>query len=161
MTTCSGHQYIPLSTTVVSVTPTNHVTPVSSPKWSHKELFGSLDLANTQGGLHDLPKRVDPWIPRFSEGGSCGNSHWTQFCEGFQFHQSGQEHPDVFMRLFASSLTGSARIWINGLPNGSIKTPEELERAFKAVLIKSASAKSRRGSGKNRFGKKSENHDKH
>jgi hypothetical protein len=31
------------------------------------------------------------------------------------------------MRLFASSLTGSARIWINGLPNKSIKTPEELE----------------------------------
>jgi hypothetical protein len=35
------------------------------------------------------------------------------------------------MRLFASSLTGSARTWINGLPSGSIKTPEDLERAFK------------------------------
>jgi hypothetical protein len=110
MTTRSGHQYIPLSTTVVSVTPTNPVTSTSSPKWSHKELFGSFDLANTQGGLHDLPKKADSWIPRFSgEKGSYGNSHWTKFCEGFQFHQSGQEHPDVFMRLFASSLTGSAR----------------------------------------------------
>jgi lantibiotic modifying enzyme len=34
------------------------------------------------------------------------------------------------MRIFASSLTESARDWINGLPSGSIKTPEELERDF-------------------------------
>jgi hypothetical protein len=132
MTTRSGRQYIPPSTTVVSVTPTNPVTPVSSPKWSHKELFGSLDLVNTQGGLHDLPNKVDSWMPRFStEKGSCGNSHWTNFCEGFQFHQSGQEHPDVFTRLFASSLTESAKDWINSLTKGSIKTPEDLEQTFK------------------------------
>jgi hypothetical protein len=132
MTTRSGRQYTLPSTIAIPITPANPVTTVSPPKWSHKELFGSLDLANTQGGLHDLPKKVDSWIPRFSgEGGSYGNSHWTKFCEGFEFHQSGQEHPDVFMRLFASSLTGSARGWINGLPNGSIKTPEDLERAFK------------------------------
>jgi hypothetical protein len=129
MTTRSGHQYIPSSTTIAS---TNPVIPVSSPKWSHKELFGPLDLANTQGGLHGLPNKVDSWIPKFSgEKGSCGNSHWTKFCEGFQFHQSEQEHPDVFTRLFVSSLTGSARKWINKLPKGSIKTPEDLEQIFK------------------------------
>jgi hypothetical protein len=111
---------------------TNPVIPVSSPNWSHKALFGPLDLANTPGGMHDLPSKVDSWIPRFSgEDGSCGNSHWTKFCEAFQFHQSRQEHPDVFTRLFVSSLTGSARKWINKLPKGSIKTPEELEQIFK------------------------------
>jgi hypothetical protein len=101
MTTRSGRQYTLPSTVVIPITPINSITPVSPPKWSHKELFGPLDLANTQGGLHDLPKRVDSWIPRFSgEEGSYGNSHWTKFCEGFEFHQSGQEHPDTFMRLF-------------------------------------------------------------
>jgi hypothetical protein len=128
--TRSGRQYT-LSSTVV--TP---ITPVNPPKWSHKELFGPLDLANTQGGLHDLPKKVDSWIPRFSgEEGSYGNSHWTKFCEGFEFHQSGQEHPDTFMRLFASSLTGTARKWINTQPSGSFKTPEDLERAFKRQVV--------------------------
>jgi hypothetical protein len=129
MTTRSGRQYILSSTTMTS---TNPVTPVSSPKWSHEELFGPLGLANTQGGLHDLPKKVESWIPKFSgEKGSYGDSHWTKFCEEFHFHQSGQEHPDVFLRLFVSSLTGSARRWINKLPKGSIKTPEDLEQVFK------------------------------
>jgi hypothetical protein len=129
MTTRSGRQYILSSTTVTS---TNPVTPVSSPKWSHKELFGPLKLPNTQGGLHDLPKKVESWIPNFSgEDGSCGNSHWTDFCDAFQFHQSKQEHPDVFLSLFVISLTESARRWINKLPKGSIKAPEDLEQAFK------------------------------
>jgi hypothetical protein len=128
MTTRSGCQYIPASTTMTS---TNPVTPVSSPKWSHKELFGPLSLPNTQGGLHDLPKKAESWIPKFSgEDRSYGNSHWTDFCDAFQFHQSIQEHPYVFLRLFVSSLTGSARRWINRLPKGSIKIPEDLEQAF-------------------------------
>jgi hypothetical protein len=128
MTTRSGHQYRPSSTTMTS---TNPITPISSPKWSHKELFGPLSLPNTQGGLHDLPKKVESWIPKFSgEDGSYGNSHWTDFCDAFEFHQSGQEHPDVFLRLFVSSLTGSARRWINKLSKGSIKTLEDIEQAF-------------------------------
>jgi hypothetical protein len=83
MTTRSGRQYIPSSSTMTS---TNPVTPVSSPKWSHEELFGPLGLANTQGGLHDLPKKVESWIPKFSgEDGSYGNSHWTKFCDVSNF----------------------------------------------------------------------------
>jgi hypothetical protein len=129
MTTRSGRQYILSSTTMTS---TNPVTPISSPKWSHKELFGPLSLPNTQGGLHDLPKKVESWIPKFSgEDGSYGNSHWNDFCDAFQFHQSGQEHPDVFLRLFVSSLTGSARRWVNKLPKGCIKIPKDLQQAFK------------------------------
>jgi hypothetical protein len=73
----------------------------------------------------DLPNKVKSWIPKFSgEKGSYGISHWIKFCEGFHFHQSGQEHPDIFLRLSVSSLTGSARKWIN-------KTPEDLEQIFK------------------------------
>jgi len=114
------------------MTSTNPVTLVISPKWSHKELFGPLSLPSTQGGLHNLPKKVESWIPTFlGEDGSYGNSHWTDFCDAFQFHQFGQEHPDVFLRLFVSSLTGRARRRINKLPEGSIKTPEDLEQAFK------------------------------
>jgi hypothetical protein len=46
------------------------------------------------------------------------------------------------MRLFASSLTGDAKTWIDGLPKGSIKTPEELERAFKIRWCKQENAQS-------------------
>jgi hypothetical protein len=81
MKTQSGHLYLPLSTTMVFVTPINPITSVISPKWSHKEIFGYFDLANTQGGFHDLPKKSNSWMPRFSrEKGTCGNSHWTKFC---------------------------------------------------------------------------------
>ena len=129
MTTRSGRQYIHQTTTMAS---TNLVAPMSSPNWSHKQLFSPLDLANIPGGLHDLPNKVDSWIPRFSgEDGYYGNSHWTKFCDAFQFHQSRQEHPNVFLRLFVSLLIGSARRWINKLPKGSIKTPEDIEQAFK------------------------------
>jgi hypothetical protein len=81
MMTYSGRQYILSFTTMTS---TNPVTPVSSPKWYHEELFGPLSLPNTQGGLHDLPKKVESWITKFSgEDGSYGNSHWNEFCDAF------------------------------------------------------------------------------
>jgi hypothetical protein len=99
-----------------------------------------LYLANTQGGLHDLPKKFESWIPIFSgEEGLYGNSHWTKFCEGFEFHQSRQEHLDVFMRLFAISLIRTTINWIITQPSGSFKTPKDLERAFKKRWCKEES----------------------
>ena len=99
MTTRSWRQYLPPST-VVTGTPPNLAPPVVSPKWSCQETFLCFDLINIQGGLHDLPKGVKSWLPRFlGEGVSSSNSYWTQFCESFEFHQTGQEHPDIFMRL--------------------------------------------------------------
>jgi hypothetical protein len=44
---------------------------------------------------------------------------------------AGQEHLDVFMRLFASSLVGDAKVWIDAFPKGSIKNPEKLQKAFR------------------------------
>jgi hypothetical protein len=44
------------------------------------------------------------WLPFFSGEEAPGNSHWAQFCDGFDFHLDGQHHLDVFMKLFASSL---------------------------------------------------------
>jgi hypothetical protein len=35
------------------------------------------------------------------------------------------------MRIFASSLIGKAKTWIESYPKGSIKTPKELEKAFR------------------------------
>jgi hypothetical protein len=46
------------------------------------------------------------------------------------------------MRLFASSLTGDAKTWIESRPKGSIKTPEELEKAFKIRWCKQENAQS-------------------
>jgi hypothetical protein len=131
MMTRSQCQCLPLSIVVI-VTPTKLVPSVSSHKWSHQETFGCFDLTNIQGGLHDLPKGVNSWLLSFSgKGMPYGNSHWTQFCESFEFHQTNQEHPDLFRRIFASSLIGEANTWIDSYPKGGIKTPEELEKTFK------------------------------
>jgi hypothetical protein len=89
MTTHSRRQYLPPST-VVTVTLTNPIPSVNSHKWSHPGTFGCFDLTNIQGGLHDFPKDVKSWLPVFLGKGvhSC-NSHWTQFCDSFKFHQAG------------------------------------------------------------------------
>jgi hypothetical protein len=104
---------------------------VNTHKWSHSESFNCFDFSNIQGGLHDLPKDANSWLPFFSGKGTPGNSHWTHFCDSVDFHLAGQDHPNVFMRLFASSLIGDAKVWIDGCPKGSIKNPEELQKAFK------------------------------
>jgi hypothetical protein len=44
---------------------------------SFSEKLGCLDLSNTQGELHDLPKDADSWLPLFSGKGLSGNSHWA------------------------------------------------------------------------------------
>jgi ribonuclease HI len=132
MTTRSGRQYSNPST-VATVTLTSSAPPINLDphKWSYSESFNCFDFSNIQGGLHDLPEDANSWLPLFSGKGIPGNSHWTQFCDSFDFHLDGQEHPDVFMRLFASSLVGDAKVWIHGCPKGSIKNPEELQKAFK------------------------------
>jgi hypothetical protein len=53
------------------------------------------------------------------------------FVISFDFHLDGQLHPDLFMKLFASSLTEDAKGWIDTVPVKSIKNVEGLEKAFK------------------------------
>jgi hypothetical protein len=130
MTTRSGRQYSNPST-VATVSLTSSAPPINPHKWSHPESFSYFDLSNIQGGLHDLPKDANSWLPLFSGKSVPGNTHWAQFCDKFEFHLAGQEHHDVFMKLFASSLVEDAKVWIDGCPKGSIKNPEELQRAFR------------------------------
>jgi hypothetical protein len=81
MTTHSGCQYTPYY-------PLVPIVPMAPPKWAPEEILDPLDLKNIQGGLHDLPKDVDSWIPTFSgEIGAIGNTHWTKLCESYEFHQ--------------------------------------------------------------------------
>jgi hypothetical protein len=116
---------------MATVTLTNSTPPLNPQKWSHQETLIYFDLSNIQGGLHDLPKDVSSWLPLFSRKAVPGNSHWAQFCDSFEFHLAGQEHPDVFMRLFESSCVEDAQVWIDACPKGSIKNLEELQRAFR------------------------------
>jgi hypothetical protein len=96
-----------------------------------EELLDPLDLANIKGGLHDLPKDVDSWIPKFSRHfGASFNTHWTKFCESYDFHQSGKEHRDTFMKLFLASRTGNARKWSTNLPRKILTTYGDLEQMF-------------------------------
>jgi hypothetical protein len=104
---------------------------MAPPKWALEELFIPLELANIQGGLHDLPEDVSSWIPKFTrEAGASGNTHWTKFCERYDFHQSGKEPPDKFMILFFTSLTGDAIKWGTNLPSKILTTCENLEKVF-------------------------------
>jgi hypothetical protein len=101
---------------------------MAPPKWATEELFDPIDLESIQGGLHDLPKDAYSWIPTFvGENVSIGNTHWIKFHENYEFHLSGNQHPDAFMILFFSSLTGDARKWSTRLPRKIIKTCEDLE----------------------------------
>ena len=124
MMTCSRRQY----------TLSCHVVPIvtmAPPKWAPRELFGPLDLANIQGGLHDLPKDVDSWIPKFSrEAGASGNTHWNKLCEIYECHQYGKKHVETFMRLFLASLTGNARKWSTKLPRKILTICEYLKQVF-------------------------------
>jgi hypothetical protein len=132
MTTRSGKLYSNPAT-MATTTITNPIPPVNpNPhKWSHPESYNCFDFSNIQGGVHDLPTNANSWLPFFSGKETSGNSHWTQFCDSFDFHLDGQDHPDVFMKLFASSLIGKAKGWIDQLPERSIKNIEELQKAFK------------------------------
>jgi hypothetical protein len=124
MTARSGHQYTPYY-------PLVPVVPMAPSKWAPEELFDPLDLANIQAGLHDLLKDADSWIPTFAgEIRAIGNAHWTKFCESYEFHLSGKEHLDTFMRLFLASFIGDARKWSTKLPSKSLKTCEDLEQVF-------------------------------
>jgi hypothetical protein len=72
------------------------------------------------------------WLPFFSGEEVSGNLHWDNFCNGFDWYMVGQSHLDVFMKLFASSLIGQAKGWINTLPKRSIKDVQELQKVFRA-----------------------------
>ena len=104
---------------------------MAPPKCAPEELFNILVLDNIKGGLHDLPKDANSWIPKFSrEAGAFGNTHWNKFCERYDFHQSRKEHLDTFMRLCFASLTRDARKWSTNLPSKSLTTCEDLEKVF-------------------------------
>jgi hypothetical protein len=85
-----------------------------------------------------------PWanLPKQKEPPHRGDIGWGRFllrqfvhypvaCDLKYKLRDNKDHPDVFMRLFASSLTGDAEVWIDGCPKGSIKNIEELQKAFK------------------------------
>jgi hypothetical protein len=121
------------TTTTMTTTTTNPPPPINPDphKWSHPESYNCFDFSNIPGGEHDVPADAYLWLPFFSGKETSGNPHWTQFCDSFDFHLDGQHHPDLFMKLFASSLTERAKGWIDTVPVKSIKNVEDLQKAFK------------------------------
>ena len=79
-----------------------------------------------------MPMGSHSWLPFFSGEEAPGNSHWDKFCDGFDWYLANQNHLDIFMKLFASSLIGKAKGWIDTLPKRSIKDVQELQKAFRA-----------------------------
>jgi hypothetical protein len=103
MITCSGKMYstnpaVVTTTTTTTTTTTNPPPPVNPDphKWSHPESYNCFDFSNVQGGEHNVPVDAYSWLPSFSGKETSGNSHWTQFCDSFDFHLDGQGHLDVF-----------------------------------------------------------------
>jgi ribonuclease HI len=133
MITHSGKMYSNFVVVTTITTTTNPPLPINPDphKWSHPESYNCFDFSNIQGGEHDVPMGTHSWLPFFLGKGIPGNSHWAQFCDSFDFHLDGQAHLDIFMNLFASSLTEEAKKWIDKLPEKSIKNVEELQRALR------------------------------
>jgi hypothetical protein len=137
MITRSGKVYsnpTVVATTTIATTTTTNPPPPSNPdlhKWSHPESYKCFDFSTIPGGEHDVPADAYLWLPFFSGKETPGNPHWTKFCDKFELHLDGQLHPDLFMKLFASSLTEDAKGWIDTVPEKSIKNVEGLEKAFK------------------------------
>jgi hypothetical protein len=134
MITRSGKIYSNPAVTTTTTTTTNPPPLVNQDphKWSHPLSYECFDFSNIQGGEHDVPEGSHSWLPFFSGEEAPGNSHWDNFCDGFDWNLANQSHLDVFMKLFASSLIGRAKYWIDTLPKRSIKDVQELQKAFRA-----------------------------
>jgi ribonuclease HI len=137
MITRSGKVYsnptVVTTTTIPATTITSPPPPINPDphKWSHPESYKCFDFSNIPEGEHNILEDAYLWLPLFSGKETSGNPHWTQFCEIFDFHMDDRHHHDLFMKLFASSLTERAKGWIDTVPKKSIKTVEDLQKAFK------------------------------
>jgi hypothetical protein len=124
MTTRSGCQYTPYY-------PIVPIVPMAPPKWAPKNSSTLWTWPISKGDYMISLKMSIHGYPSFhGEAGASGNTHWTKFCESYDFHQSRKEHPDTFMKLFLASLTRDARKWSTNLPRKSLTTCEDLEQVF-------------------------------
>jgi hypothetical protein len=53
--------------------------------------------------------------------------HMSNFWAFFQLHHISDDAEDLAMKLFSATLLDGARSWYNSLPDGSIKTMDQLE----------------------------------
>jgi hypothetical protein len=94
-----------------------------------RDLYKPLNMANIQGYPNKIPMDVNKWLPIF-----LGNNviiiEDHIYVMGPDMDNSGIDHEDVAMKLFASSLTEEALDWFKGLPDNQIVTYD----AFLAYL---------------------------
>jgi hypothetical protein len=68
-----------------------------------------------------MPPKYEKWLPRFS--GSYGERvdyHMVDFWSFFQLHHISDDDEDLVMKLFSTTLHGTARKWYDNLPVANI-----------------------------------------
>jgi hypothetical protein len=119
------------STSTTTTNPVNNPNPgVSQRRWS-SNLFKPLDMSAIPGYPRQMPPKYEKWLPKFTGTDVIGaEEHMSSFWAFFQLHPIADDAEDLVMKLFSATLYDAARRWYIGLPDGSIKTMDQLEEVF-------------------------------
>jgi len=80
---------------------------------------------------HYMPKYANTWLSKFyGSDDTKAKYHLKRFYKEFNFHEAGNQHSYVIMRIFFASLVGEDSVWYENLPRKSINISEYLESDF-------------------------------
>ena len=74
---------------------------------------------------------MEKWLHEFTcTDAISAKEHVNNFWAFFQLHPISDDAEDLVIKLFSATLYDVARHWYLGLPGGSIKTMDRLEKIF-------------------------------
>jgi hypothetical protein len=78
-----------------------------------------------------MPKGANSWLSKFfGSDDTKVDYHLSRFYDEYGAHEAKNQHSDMIMRLFSTSLVGKARAWYDNLPSKSIRIWEDFESDF-------------------------------
>ena len=78
-----------------------------------------------------MPPKYEKWLPKFTGNDVISaEDHMRNFWAFFQLHPISDYVEYFAMKLFSATLHDGARHWYNSLPDGSIKSMDNLEEVF-------------------------------
>jgi hypothetical protein len=95
-----------------------------------KDLYKPLNMAAIVVYPNAMSKEINKWLPKFF-GNNVITAEQHLHAIGQDMENEGVEHEDVTMKLLATSLTGDAQRWFDGLPDNHLMTYEDFDKLFK------------------------------
>jgi hypothetical protein len=104
--------------------------PTMTSQWDPGN-FKPLDMSKIPEYPRQMPPKYEKWLPRFTgNDGPRANYHMNDFWAFFQLHPISDDVEDLAMKLFSTTLHGSAREWYDDLSDASITSMNQLEGTF-------------------------------